>query len=144
MQYALADVETLAIDTAAMERRRDRLCAGREAAGYRVTRPRGSVCALVETPGEKASFCDRLAAADVFVMPGAICGIPGHVRLPLTASDAMVEDALPRFARVAAGLRAAALAAQAALTPRPAPPPRPAPQAGAHPPSRCRNPRSAR
>ena len=111
MQYALADLEKLVIDTAAMERRRDRLCAGLEAAGYRVTQPQGSFYVLVETPGEEAAFCDRLAASDVFVMPGTICGIPGHVRLSLTASDAMVEDALPRFARVAAEMRGGALAA---------------------------------
>lgn len=108
MQYAIEDLETLVIDMPAMERRRGRLCAGLEAAGYRVTRPQGSFYALVETPGEEASFCDRLAALDVFVMPGAVCGIPGHVRLSLTASDAMVEDALPRFAAVMAELRARA------------------------------------
>ncbi len=59
---------------------------------------------------------DRLAASDVFVMPGAICGVPGHVRLSLTASDAMVEDALARSARVAAALRAAAAAASLTLS----------------------------
>lgn len=111
MQYAIGDLERLMIDIAAMERRRDRLCAGLEAAGYRATRPQGSFYVLVATPGEEAAFCDRLAASDVFVMPGAICGIPGHVRLSLTASDAMVEAALPRFARVAAEMRAGTLAA---------------------------------
>lgn len=111
MQYAIEDLEKLVIDMPAMERRRDRLCDGLEAAGYRVTRPQGSFYVLVETPGEEASFCDRLAALDVFVMPGTICGIPGHVRLSLTASDAMVELALPRFAAVMAEMRGGAIAA---------------------------------
>jgi len=102
MQYALPDLEKLAIDIGAMERRRDRLCAGLEAAGYRVSRPKGAFYVLVGAAGSEAAFCEQLAARDVFVMPGSICGIPGHVRLSLTASDEMVETALPKFAEVLA------------------------------------------
>lgn len=102
MQYALPELEKLTIDVAAMGRRRDRLCDGLEAAGYRVTRPKGTFYVLVETPGDEDAFCDALSTQDVFVMPGRLCGIPGYVRLSLTASDAMVELALPRFAAVAA------------------------------------------
>ena len=101
MQHALADLEKLVIDVAAMERRRDRLCAGLESAGYRLSRPKGAFYVLVEAMGDEAAFCERLAAADVFVMPGSICGAPGYVRLSLTASDEMIEWALPRFARAA-------------------------------------------
>jgi aspartate aminotransferase len=97
MQYALPDLEKLVIDVKALERRRDRLCDGLEAAGYGVTRPKGAFYVLVRTPGSEEAFCDWLSARDVFVMPGALCGIPGYVRLSLTASDQMVDWALPRF-----------------------------------------------
>jgi aspartate aminotransferase len=105
MQYALADLEKLVIDIPAMQSRRDKLCAGLESAGYRVSRPQGAFYVLVETPGPEDAFCKELAQRDVFVMPGAICGIPGHVRLSLTASDQMVEWALPRFAEVMTAMR---------------------------------------
>ena len=105
MQYALADLEKLVIDIAAMQSRRDRLCDGLEQAGYRLTRPQGAFYVLVETPGDEAAFCEELSKRDVFVMPGTICGIPGQVRLSLTASDEMVDWALPRFAEVMAAMR---------------------------------------
>ena len=108
MQYALADLEKLVIDLGALERRRDRLCDGLEAAGYRVTRPKGAFYVLVEAVGDEAAFCERLAAADVFVMPGSLCGIPGHFRVSLTASDQMVEWALPKFTEVLAATEGAA------------------------------------
>jgi aspartate aminotransferase len=65
-------------------------------------RPKGAFYVLVETPGDEAVFCNRLAAADVFVLPGALCGIPGQFRVSLTASDDMIEWALPKFAQVLA------------------------------------------
>ena len=102
MQHALPDLEKLAIDIGALERRRDRLCVGLENAGYRVSRPKGAFYVLVEAVGDEAAFCENLRARDVFVMPGSVCGIPGHFRLSLTASDEMVEIALPRFAEVLA------------------------------------------
>jgi aspartate aminotransferase len=97
MQYALPDLEKLVIDVPALERRRDHLCKGLEAAGYQVTRPKGAFYVLVRTPGSEDAFLEWLSARDVFVMPGSLCGIPNHVRLSLTSSDRMVEWALPRF-----------------------------------------------
>lgn len=43
---------------------------------------------------------DALADRDVFVMFGAIMNAPNRFRISLTASDAMVERALPAFADV--------------------------------------------
>lgn len=106
MQYALPDLEKLVIDVRALERRRDCLCGGLEDAGYRITRPKGAFYVLAETVGEETVFCERLAAADVFVMPGSPCGIPDHFRVSLTASDQMVEWALPKFAEVLAAANA--------------------------------------
>jgi aspartate aminotransferase len=81
----------------ALERRRDYLCNGLEVAGYQVTRPRGAFYVLVRSPFPEDAFSDWLSTRDVFVMPGSLCGIPNYVRLSLTASDRMVEWALPRF-----------------------------------------------
>jgi aspartate aminotransferase len=108
MQYALADLENLVVDVGALERRRDRMCDGLEAAGYTVTRPKGAFYVLAGTVGDEKDFCERLSALDVFVMPGSLCGIPNHFRLSLTASDEMVEWALPRFAECLATANARA------------------------------------
>jgi len=97
MQYALPELEKLVIDVSALERRRDHLCESLEALGYQVTRPKGAFYVLVRTPFEEGAFTEWLSARDVFVMPGSLCGIPGHVRLSLTASDQMVAWSLPRF-----------------------------------------------
>jgi aspartate aminotransferase len=40
---------------------------------------------------------NRLADRDVFVLPGSLMGAPDYLRLSLTASDEMVERALPAF-----------------------------------------------
>ena len=46
-----------------------------------------------------AAFAARLAAEDVWVLPGSVAELPGRLRISLTATDAMVERALPVFAR---------------------------------------------
>jgi aspartate aminotransferase len=44
------------------------------------------------------AFCEMLTAYNIFCLPGAIAEIPGYFRISLTASDAMIERALPGFA----------------------------------------------
>ena len=38
-----------------------------------------------------------MADRDVFVMPGSILGAAEYLRISLTASDAMIDRALPAF-----------------------------------------------
>ena len=45
------------------------------------------------------TFTEMLAAEKVFVLPGALCDIPGYFRISLTANEEMIEQSLPRFAR---------------------------------------------
>jgi aspartate aminotransferase len=44
-------------------------------------------------------FVQRLAERGVLVLPSALFHHSGHVRLSLTASDEMIERALPEFRR---------------------------------------------
>ena len=44
---------------------------------------------------------DGLADRDVFVLPGSMINAPDYFRISLTASDEMVERALPAFGEVA-------------------------------------------
>ena len=52
--------------------------------------------------GQMAQW-NRLADRDVFVLPGSIMNTPDYFRISLTASDSMVERALPTFAEAAFG-----------------------------------------
>lgn len=99
MQYAIPDLERLSIDAAALARRRDRLTATLAAAGFDVLPPEGTFYLWARWPaGDPARLWNALADRDVFVMPGEVLGAPGYLRISLTASDAMVEKALPAFA----------------------------------------------
>ena len=98
MQYAVPDLENLSIDLAALTRRRDLLTAALTKAGYDVLAPEGTFYLWTRWPnGDADRQWNRLADRDVFVMPGTIMDTPDYFRISLTASDAMVERALPVF-----------------------------------------------
>jgi aspartate aminotransferase len=98
MQYAVPDLETLSIDRTALARRRDRLLSVLGEGGYEVLPPEGTFYLWARWPaGDPAELWNRLADRNVFVLPGSIMNAPGYFRISLTASDEMVERALPAF-----------------------------------------------
>jgi aspartate aminotransferase len=115
MQYAIPDLETLSIDQTALARRRDQLMRVLGENGYEVLPPEGTFYLWTRWPdGDPAQLWNELADRDVFVLPGSIMHTPGYFRISLTASDAMVERALPLFrdiGRLSQGRRAGTLPA---------------------------------
>ena len=112
MQHAVPALEDLSIDQAALTRRRDRLMATLSTAGYGPLLPEGTFYLFSRWPdGDPATHLDRLADHDVFVMPGSILAAPDHFRISLTASDAMVEKAIPAFVEAGAAAKAGGLRA---------------------------------
>jgi aspartate aminotransferase len=108
MQHAVPDLESLTIDIAALTRRRDRMVGALSQWGYEVIRPEGTFYLFGRAPGgDSDSLFDALADRDVFVMPGRVLDTPQHFRVCLTATDAMIERALPAFQDAAARLAAA-------------------------------------
>jgi aspartate aminotransferase len=102
MQRALPDLDALSIDQAALARRRDLLTAALTDAGYEVLRPEGTFYLWSKWPnGDPELIWNRLADRDVFVLPGSIMDAPEYLRISLTASDQMIERALPAFAQTA-------------------------------------------
>ncbi|MDP8930320.1 MAG: aminotransferase class I/II-fold pyridoxal phosphate-dependent enzyme [Actinomycetota bacterium] len=98
LQHAMPDLEPLCIDVAQLQRRRDLLVSSLRQHGYEVHVPEGAFYLLPRSPlADDASFAELLAADDVFVLPGRIVELPGYFRISLTASDEMVERAVPRF-----------------------------------------------
>jgi len=106
MQHSTADLEHVSIDIPRMQARRDRLVGALRAMGYQTTNPEGTFYILVRCPtDDDQAFAERLASEDVLVLPGTIVELPGWMRLSLTASDEMVEQALPVFQRAFAEAR---------------------------------------
>lgn len=101
MQYALAELEHLCVDVAALQRRRDHMAAGLVQAGYEVIVPEGTFYMLCRSPiADDVAFSEQLAQHGTFVLPGSNAELPGFVRISLTANDAMVEQGLRAFAAV--------------------------------------------
>jgi aspartate aminotransferase len=106
MQYAIPDLEDLSIDQAALTRRRDALTGVLSGAGYDVLLPQGTFYLWSKWPkGDSDKLLpDRLwnalADHDVFVLPGSMISEEAYFRISLTASDEMVERALPIFAEI--------------------------------------------
>jgi aspartate aminotransferase len=99
MQYAVADLDQLSIDQAALTRRRDCLVPALRKAGFEIVPPEGTFYLMGRWPeGNPDELWNALADRDVFVMPGRLLGAPAHLRISLTASDDMIERALPAFA----------------------------------------------
>ena len=99
LQHALADIEGLSIDIGALQARRDRLVPALREMGYEASMPEGTFYTMARSPIEDdVAFAEVLARHRVLVLPGTIVEVPGWFRVSLTASDAMVDAGIPRFA----------------------------------------------
>jgi aspartate aminotransferase len=99
MQYALPDIDRMSIDLAGLRSKRDRMVAALRAYGYELRLPEATFYLLVKAPIEDdVEFAQRLRRDDVLVLPGRTVDLPGYFRISLTATDAMIDRALPVFA----------------------------------------------
>jgi aspartate aminotransferase len=99
LQHAIGDLEPLTIDIAHLQRKRDRLVGELRAIGYETTLPEATFYLVVRSPwSNDLAFAELLAKYQVYVLPGTAAGLPGYFRLSLTASDAMIDRAMPGFA----------------------------------------------
>ena len=96
--YALPDLEGVSLDMVALARRRDRMLGALTQWGYNLTRPEGTFYLWGQAPGgDGGAFASRLQMSGVYVMPGTIFDRPSDFRVCLTATDEMIENALPAF-----------------------------------------------
>jgi aspartate aminotransferase len=85
---------------AAYQERRDRMCDGLAAIGYRLTRPRGTFYVFPESPmPHDLSFVRELLKEGILAVPGSGFGRSGYFRLALTAPLQTIERSLPGFER---------------------------------------------
>jgi aspartate aminotransferase len=74
--------------------------------GYDLTEPDGTLFVYVRIPpghGEDFEFAEELASKGVLALPAPVFHHRGWFRLSLTASEDMLERALPVLEEVAAG-----------------------------------------
>ena len=99
MQHCLGDLEKMSLNVNALQRRRDRFVSGLRECGYDVRTPEGAFYVTPRAPIEDdVAFSDILAKEGVFCLPGSVVSMNGYLRASLTASDEMIERALPMFA----------------------------------------------
>ncbi len=88
------------VDVTLYQQKRDILCKGMEAAGYRFTKPEGTFYLFPETPiPDDVEFVRSLQEENILTVPGSGFGGPGHFRIAYCAEDKSIERALPSFAR---------------------------------------------
>ncbi|WP_084126449.1 aminotransferase class I/II-fold pyridoxal phosphate-dependent enzyme [Demequina sp. NBRC 110054] len=96
MQYAVPELETIGIDLAALERKKDLVHGELSAAGFHLAPAEGTFYLWGEAPGgDGNAFSARVAERQVLVMPGRLFERPGHFRISLTATMESLERALP-------------------------------------------------
>jgi aspartate aminotransferase len=106
MQYALPDLLHITVDMNKLQLRRDRLLEALRAAGYEVHTPEGTFYLLVRSPiDDEWAFVRRLAEDKVVAMSGDMFEMPGYFRLSITATDDMVERAIPVFEKAISEIR---------------------------------------
>jgi aspartate aminotransferase len=89
------------VDVALYQRKRDILCEGLEAAGYRFVKPEGTFYLFPETPiPDDVEFVRSLQEENILTVPGLGFGGPGHFRIAYCTEDETIERSFPGFARV--------------------------------------------
>jgi aspartate aminotransferase len=107
MQYALPEIDTMSIDLDHLQRKRDRVVDALKEMGYELRSPQATFYLLPKAPIEDDMlFARALAAQKVLVLPGTAVDMPGYFRISLTATDVMIDRALPVFAEVISNLAA--------------------------------------
>jgi aspartate aminotransferase len=98
LQHALPDLEKLSIDIEHLQAKRDRMVEALDSMGYQVHVPDGTFYLMPRSPlADDWAFSHILADCNILCLPGTVVELPGYFRLSLTASDAMIDAALPNF-----------------------------------------------
>jgi aspartate aminotransferase len=106
MQHAIAKLETLRPDIETLQLHRDTLVAGLNKSGFETVLPDGAFYVCPKTPiADDLAYADRLAEKGVYCLPGSVVGMPGHLRLSITANMDMISRALKVFESDAAERR---------------------------------------
>lgn len=99
MQRVIAKIHGIRVDVEEYRRKRDLLCDGLAAAGYRVTKPDGAFYLFLPTPiPDDGEFVRVLQKRNILTVPGSAFGGPGHIRIAYCVHDDTIVRSLPGFA----------------------------------------------
>ncbi|MEL4897610.1 aminotransferase class I/II-fold pyridoxal phosphate-dependent enzyme [Crocosphaera sp. Alani8] len=94
MQRALPLFDNLCIDLQELKSKKDWLTAELKELGYSVVEPEGAYFLLVHCNDDDVALALSLLERGVSVLPGSTMGIPGYVRISLTATREMLRYAV--------------------------------------------------
>jgi aspartate aminotransferase len=101
MQRVIAQLQGLSVDVTKYARKRDLLCDGLKACGYRFTKPPGAFYLFPETPiPDDVAFVRELQKEMILTVPGIGFGGPGHFRISYCVDDQTITRAIPGFKKV--------------------------------------------
>lgn len=119
MQLALPRLIELRPDLSHITARRARAIGALRRYGYELAPSDATFFIYPKAPGgDDWAFAEALAARGVLVMPSSLFHHAGHFRLSLTATDAMLDAALPILAELGPAVLSGAPAANAAASTR--------------------------
>jgi aspartate aminotransferase len=99
MQLAVRDLLNTRPNLEQIQRRRTRILDALQASGYQVIPSQATFFLYVRSPeDDDFAFVERLAEHFVLVLPSSMFHQKGYFRIALTASEDMIERALPVFA----------------------------------------------
>lgn len=99
MQRVIAKIHGVGVNVAEYRRKRDLLCDGLAAAGYRFEKPDGAFYLFPRTPiPDDMEFVKFLQKRNILVVPGSAFGRSGHIRIAYCTDDATIVRSLPGFA----------------------------------------------
>jgi len=98
IQRVIAGLQGVRVDVEEYRRKRDLLCDGLAAAGYRFNKPEGAFYLFVKTPIEDdVSFVKALVKERILTVPGSGFGGPGYFRIAYCVDDATIVNAMDGF-----------------------------------------------
>jgi aspartate aminotransferase len=100
LQHAIGELDPMTIDLKHLQAKRDHVVDALRRSGYELHVPESTFYLLPKSPMEDdVAFFEMLLEEGILAMPGRMLEAPGHFRLSRTASDEMIERAIPGFDR---------------------------------------------
>jgi aspartate aminotransferase len=101
MQRAITGLKGVRVDVEMYRRKRDLLCDGLAAVGYRVVKPQGAFYLFLKTPiDDDVRFACALQEKRILTVPGSGFFGPGHIRIAYCVDDETILGAMDGFGEV--------------------------------------------
>ena len=99
MQRVVASLQSVTVDVAQYQRKRDFLYDALTDIGYQLPRPDGAFYMFPRSPIEDdIAYVAELQRHLLLAVPGVGFGLPGHFRISYCVEDSVLEAAIPAFA----------------------------------------------